>query len=237
MKKTILLFLTLVFLIACSSDANKKNKNDSVNNDSGKNVAVKPPARDSTQIDLLKSSFTCARSKTVKNLNKQVKLFGSSMNIQMNNASFSATTDIKIKDGYWYAQKMDNDGARIILDMKSVSAVQVGKDQQLEMGNPDYLQTDKFPVALLELSDFQAIADTSAGSKTNYAFNAKLILKDTSANVEMKNVKADEYVPGKTYPSSLSFDFSIDGMKWGLNRKDAEVTKDDLTFHVVIAAQ
>lgn len=58
------------------------------------------PNRDSIVIDMDKSTFECTRSKAVKDVYKQVKLFGAMVNVKMDNVEFSANTKLDIKNAY-----------------------------------------------------------------------------------------------------------------------------------------
>ena len=221
------LFPAAVFFAACNSSTPiNKTENDSAN---GKAVVV-PPQMDSFPVDTKNSAFVCTRSKTVKDVDKTISLFGSSVKLTMDTASFSATTSIAISGGSWYTTAKKFSGGKIILDMTSVSAVQVGKDDKPEMGNPGYLETEKYPSAILKIG---TIDSASGDSPVQFQITATLTLKDSTGEIFPEHVKCS--MDHNEIPSRLVFDFSIDGKKWGLNRKDAKVLKDRLTFHVVIA--
>lgn len=227
-----LLFPIYFFLSSCGNDGIKNNMPDP--NDTTGQVYVAPeppkPNRDSMQIDLAKSSFDCTRSKEVKEFEKDVKLFGSKMSIKMDNAAFSANTKLDIKNAYWFMLDKQFESGKIILDMKTVAALKIGEDEKVEVGNPDYLESKRYPTSALTILSFDSIPD----NKKKMLVNAKLQLKDTTAIISFpaKLEYADSANP--TIPTKLSGEFKIDGIKWKLNPKNAKVTKDELLFKVVL---
>lgn len=114
--------------------------------------------------------------------------------------------------------------------MKSVASLQIGKDEELETGNPEYLETKKYPTATLIIIRFDSIP----GNNKKLNVIANLQIKDTTgaltfpANIEYLDSLHPEV------PSKLTGDFHINGIKWALNPKNAKVTNDDLAFHVVL---
>ncbi|MCX6311434.1 MAG: YceI family protein [Bacteroidetes bacterium] len=236
MKKIFFSSVCFVFLLACNGDTTIKNNVSDPNDTSGnvkKEVTLIIPKRDSFALDENQSSFACTRSKTVKDVEKQVKIFGGTMNLKMDNASFSANTSIKIKNGWWFLLDKKSDGGKVILDMKSVAALQIGKEDEIETGNPEYLETKKYPTATLTIIRFDSIP----GNEKKLNVIANLQIKDTTgaitfpAKIEYLNASQP------AVPSKLTGDFSIDGIKWALNPKNAKVLKDDLAFHVVLVTE
>ncbi|HET6990613.1 MAG TPA: YceI family protein, partial [Bacteroidia bacterium] len=146
---------------------------------------------------------------------------------------FSANTTIKIKNGWWFSLDKKPDGGKIILDMKSVAALQIGKDEEVETGNPEYLETKKYPTATLTILSFDSIP----GNNKKLNVKATLQIKDTTGDVifPAKVDYLDNSYP--EIPSNLTGDFHIDGIRWALNPKNAKVTKDDLAFHVVLVTE
>ncbi|HET6991182.1 MAG TPA: hypothetical protein VFJ43_07660, partial [Bacteroidia bacterium] len=95
MKKVVFSAATFLFLFSCNSDSGIKNNMPDPDDTTGAvKQAPEPPKpnRDSFSIDQEKSSFACTRSKTVKDVDKEVRIFGGTMNLKMDNASFSANT-------------------------------------------------------------------------------------------------------------------------------------------------
>lgn len=228
--------MLVLFLISCNGEAPIKDNMPDPNDTSGevkKNMELPKPKRDSFLIDQGKSSFACTRSKTVKDVDKQVKLFGANVNIKMDNASFSANTTIQIKSGAWFMLDNKLDGGEVLLDMKSVAALKIGKDEEIETGNPEYLETKKYPTAKLTIIRFDSIP----GNKKKLNVIANLQIKDTTGAITFpaKVEYLDSLHP--TIPSNLIGDFSIDGIKWALNPKNAKVVKDELSFHVVLVTE
>ncbi|HTL82393.1 MAG TPA: YceI family protein [Bacteroidia bacterium] len=233
MKKFRLLpLLSLTFLFSCAGDDQQKTSGDSTADSLPKKQEVHIPKLDSAGLKISDCSFHCTRSKTVKDVDKVVHIFGGTMNMKLDNASFSAETDIKVKSGYWYTIDGKMKNGLLVLDMASVEAVKVGADQQLEMGNPDYLETKTYPYAYLKI-DSVGITTDSIG-KTSYSIPARLQLKNKEEPVELKNIKYANADAVSGIPEQLSFDFTINGIEWGLNKKDAKVTKDQLKFHVIM---
>src|ERR1041385_4097736 len=153
--KRILFLVPGIFLIAFfSCNESSPGKALSGSSDSSSAVVHEIPKidYDSIPIDLEKSSFNCTRSKEVKHVNQQVMLFGKPVNVQMENASFSASVVIKILRANWFLSDHKFDGGKIILDMKSISTMQVGKNKELEMATPDYLDAEKYPLATFQIT-------------------------------------------------------------------------------------
>ena len=188
------------------------------------------PNRDSILIDLAKSSFDCTRSKEVKEFEKDVKLFGSKMSIKMDNAAFSSNAKLDIKDGYWFMLDKQFECGKIILDMKKVAALKIGEDEKVEIGNPDYLESQKYPTATLTILSFDSIPD----NKKKILVNAKLQIKDTTASISFPAKLEYSDAANSSVPTKLNGEFKIDGIKWKLNPKNAKVTKDELLFKVVL---
>ncbi len=236
MKKVISPSILFLFLISCNGDAPIKNNMPDPNDTSGvvkKTIEPIISHRDSFAFDQSKSSVACTRSKSVKDVDKQVKLFGGTMNVKMDNASFSANTTIKIKNGWWFSIDKKADGGKLILDMKSVAALKIGKDEEVETGNPEYLETKKYPTATLTILRFDSIP----GNNKKLNVIANLQIKDTTGAVSFpaKVEYADSLHP--EIPSKLTGDFHIDGIKWALNPRNAKVLKDDLAFHVILVTE
>ncbi len=232
MKKYSLLFFALLLMVSCTNEGNKIGTNDTTGGPPSLEAPLPPASikRDSFSINLKESSFACTRSKTAKNVDKQIKIGNSTMNLKMDNASFTASTVIKIKSGKWFSLDSILLGGIIVLDMKSVSALQIGDDERIESGSPEYLEVSKYPISTLSILHFDSIP--SNPKKMNVV--CRLQLKDTTgevifpAKVEFKNLNNPKI------PTNLVGDFHIDGMKWGLNSKNAKVIKDDLLFHIVL---
>lgn len=219
-------------LFSCNGDSPIKNNMPDPDDTSGAVKIVEPPKprQDSFSIDIDKSSFDCTRSKTVKDVDKQIKIGNSVINMKMDNASFSASTSIKIKKAWWFSLDKKTDGGKVILDMKSVAALQIGKDEEIETGNPGYLESKKYPTATLTILRLDSIPGNS--KKLNVV--CKLQIKDTTGEVSFpaKVEYSDNLHP--EVPGKLTGDFHIDGIKWALNPKNAKVLKDDLAFHVIL---
>lgn len=224
--------LFTLFLSSCGNDGIKNNMPDP-NDISGQvYVAHEPPKpnRDSILIDIAKSSFECTRSKEVKDVDKQVKIFGAMVNVKMDNVAFSANTKLDIKNGYWFMLDKQFEFGKIILDMKTVAALKIGEDEKVEVGNPDYLESKKYPTSTLTILSFDSIPD----NKKKLMVNTKLQIKDTTANISFpaKLEYADAANP--SVPTKLNGEFKIDGIIWELNPENAKVTKDELLFKVVL---
>jgi hypothetical protein len=233
MKRAIFPVTAFLFLFSCNNGSGIKNNMPDPDDTGGevKTTPVPPkPRQDTFSIDQEKSSFACTRSKTVKDVDKVVKIFGGTMNLKMDNASFSANTDIKIKKAWWFATDKICDGGKVVLDMKSVASLQIGKDEEVETGNPEYLEANKYPTSTLTITGFDSIP----GNTKKLNVHATLQIKDTTGEVIFP--AKIEYLDAANpeIPSKLTGDFHIDGIKWALNPKNAKVTKDDLAFHVVL---
>jgi hypothetical protein len=220
-----------ILLFSCNGNP-VVNKPVSDSADSSKAVSVNIPKsnRDSIGIDLEQSTFDCTRSKMVKDVDQDVVIFGKTMSVKMDKASFSASVAIKMLRANWfYVDQKFTDG-KVVLDMNSVSTIQVGKSKELEMGSPNYLDVKKYPTATLTILRFDSIP----GNQKELNVVAKLQLKDSIADLEFPAKMEFENNGEKMIPTKLSGDFHIDGIKWGLNRKNAKVLKDDLMFHVIL---
>ncbi len=225
-------FLLTFFLISCGNDGIKNNMPDP--NDTSGQVYVAPeppkPNRDSIAIDMEKSSFECTRSKAVKDVDKQVKIFGAMMNVKMDNVEFSAQTKLDIKNAYWFMLDKKYECGKVVLDMKTVAALKIGEDEKVEVGNPDYLESKKYPTSTLTILSFDSIPD----NKKKLLVNAKLQIKDTTANISFPAKLEYTDAANPSVPTKLNGEFKIDGIKWALNPKNAKVTKDELLFKVVL---
>lgn len=224
--------LLALFLSSCGNEGIKNNMPDP--NDTSGQVYVAPeppkPNRDSIVIDIAKSSFDCTRSKEVSDVDKQVKIFGAMVNVKMDNVAFSANTKLDIKNGYWFMLDKKFECGKIILDMKTVAALKIGEDEKVEVGNPDYLESKKYPTSTLTILSFDSIPD----NKKKLLVNAKLQIKDTTANISFPAKLEYTDVVNPSVPTKLNGEFIIDGIKWKLNPKNAKVTKDELLFKVTL---
>lgn len=226
-----ILFLTFL-LFSCGNDGVKNNMPDPNDTTGQVEQQIEPPKpnRDSIVIDLEKSSFECTRSKAVKDVDKQVKIFGSMVNVKMDNVEFSANTKLDIKYAYWYTLDKKYEFGKVVLDMKKVAALKIGEDEKVEIGNPDYLESKKYPTSALTILSFDSIPD----NKKKMLVNAKLQIKDTTANISFPAKLEFTDISQPDVPTKLTGEFHIDGIKWALNPKNAKVTKDDLLFKVVL---
>lgn len=115
MRKPFFIAICFLFLFSCNGDSpinnNMPDPNDTTGMVTKKTDPIKPRS-DSFEFDQTKSSFACTRTKTVKDVDKQIKIFGGSMNLKMDNASFSASTNIKIKNGWWFFLDKKPDGVK-----------------------------------------------------------------------------------------------------------------------------
>lgn len=226
------ILLFSAFLSSCGNDGIKNNIPDP--NDTTGQVYQAPeppkPNRDSIQMDLEKSSFECTRSKAVKDVDKQVKIFGSMVNVKMDNVEFSANTKLDIKNGYWFTLDKKYEFGKVVLDMKKVAALKIGEDEKVEIGNPDYLESKRYPTSSLTILSMDSIPD----NKKKMMVNAKLQIKDTTATISFP-AKVEFTDPTQPdVPTKLTGEFHINGIKWALNPKNAKVTKDDLLFKVIL---
>lgn len=228
-KLTPIIFISTI-LFSCAGNEKKVNSTDSIA-DTVSAPVVYVPKLDSTGVKISDCIFHCERSKTVKEVEKDVRVMGSIMHMKLDNASFTAESDIAVHSGYWYTLDGKLRNGILVLDMTSVEAVKVGDDKRLEMGNPDYLETKKYPFAYLTIDSVSYSSDPQ-GKISGTILTGKLKLKDKEESIDMKNAKIDALNNG--IPLQLSFDFTIDGIEWGLNARDAKVTKDKLKFHVVM---
>ena len=231
-KNHIGIMIFAYLLSSCGNDGIKNNMPDP--NDTTGQVYVAPeppkPNRDSLQIDISKSSFECTRSKEVKEFEKDVNLFGSKMSIKMDNAAFSANTKLDIKNAYWFMLDKKYECGKVLLDMKKVAALKIGQGDKVEVGNPDYLESKKYPTSALTILSIDSIPD----NKKKMLINATLQIKDTTANISFPARIEYADASNPTVPTKLSGEFHIDGIKWKLNPKNAKVTKDDLLFKVIL---
>lgn len=233
MKKILPPFILIsAFLISCAGSDEKKSGTDSMADTTTKPV-VHVPKLDSVPLKTADCIFHCERSKTVKEVEKDVRVMGSIMHMKLDNASFTAETDIAVHSGNWYTIDGKMRNATLVLDMSSVEAMKVGDDKKLEMGNPDYLETKKYPYAYLNLDSLSWSTD-SLGNNSGFIIVSRLQLKDKDESIELRNIKMENMDAATGIPEKLSFDFTINGIEWGLNAKDAKVTKDQLKFHVVM---
>lgn len=223
--KPLTLLLALA-LCACSSETGKTGT-DSTTGQSG-TTAPPAPQRDSVLIDVASSSVKWERAKTVKNVKQKVKLGNATIEMNLDEASFTASGDIPVKNGAWYSLGKQPDGGTIRLDMTKLQAVQVGNDQRLEMTSPDYLDVEHFPTAQLRFNKLDS------DGKGGYTAAMSLTVRDTTGAVSFP-VTVQNGADG--LPSKLSGTFTIDGMKWGLNRRNAKVTKDAMTFEVLFVTK
>lgn len=220
---------------SCNNDSPASGKNDSADTASVVKQPVDPPKprQDTFAIDESKSVFKCTRSKTVKDVDKEIRIGKSVMHMKMDNASFSAATDIRIKNGWWFSLDKKADGGKLVLDMKSVTALQIGEDEKVEAGNPGYLETKKYPTALLTINSFDSIP----GKPGKMQVTADLAIKDTTAKITFPAKIEFANAAHPEVPTKLTGNFHIDGVKWGLNPKNAKVIKDDLAFDVVLVTK
>jgi hypothetical protein len=231
------LFIVAAFLYSCNGNNDSKDANDSAKKSiamqNGPSANTVNPAIVDFPIDTDQSTFNVTRSKTVKDVDKEVRIGKSVIHMKMDNASFSATTKIEIADAYWGTVNKNFDHGNVILDMKSVTALQIGEDEKIGTGNPGYLETKKYPTALLLINGFDSIP----GNAKQMQVKAQLTIKDSTADITFpaKIEFADAAHAG--VPTKLSGSFHIDGVKWGLNPKNAKVVKDDLKFDVVLVTK
>ncbi|CAN5424943.1 hypothetical protein BH09BAC5_BH09BAC5_25970 [soil metagenome] len=224
-------FLLLSFLLlnSCNETTVEKQNDTDTTAVITKTEPIKP-LQDSFLIDGSNSSFKCTRSKTVKDVDKQIKIGKSVMNLKMDNASFSANTDIKIKNGCWFTLDKKPDGGKVVLDMKRVSALQIGKDEEIESGNPGYLETKKYPTSTLKILHIDSIPGDSKKLKVF----CSLQIKDTTGEVSFPAIVEYADISNPSVPTKLTGDFRINGIAWKLNPINAKVIKDDLDFHIVL---
>lgn len=228
-----LLFSFSLVLLSCGENGVRNGMND-IDDKSDSKVEVQPkPNRDSLKIDLSKSSVEVTRNKSVKAFDKKMKLFGDEVNVKMDDASFTTTTKLDIKNAYWFLLNGELDEGLVTLDMKSVAALKIAEDEKVEIGNPDYLESKKYPTSALVIKSFKL--DPENSNQTLAV--ASIHIKDTVGEIEFPVTihQAKVMQNGMEPPDKLTGEFTLDGIKWGLNPKDAKVIKDELMFKVSLS--
>ena len=230
-------FTAIVFLLFSCNGNEKINPGDSaapavVKKDSAVS-SIQLPRRDTFFMDKAKCAFNCTRSKTVKDVDKEIKIGHSVMRMKMDNASFSASTKIEIADAFWETSSTVLDQGNVTLDMTSVKTLQIGEDEKITSGNPGYLEIKKYPTALLAINSFDSIP----GKPGRMQVTAHLTIKDTTAEITFPAKVEFANAAHPEVPSKLTGNFHIDGVKWGLNPKNAKVIKDDLLFEVILVTK
>jgi hypothetical protein len=227
------LLLAALLLFSCNGNntsASTDSTEASAEKDSAHPVPPPVPGHDTLQMDKAKSLFNVTRSKTVKDVDKEIKIGKSVMHMKMDNASFSATTKVEIANAYWEMTGKAFNHGMVVLDMKTVTALQIGEDEKIGTGNPGYLETKKYPTALLRINGFDSIA----GNSKQLQVKAQLTIKDSTADITFPAKVEFADAAHADVPTKLSGSFHIDGVRWGLNPKNAKVIKDDLKFDVVL---
>lgn len=220
MKSYLCLFLSLA-LFSCSNE----NASDSDSTATAENQASRAPVRDSILIDTAASSLKWKRDRTVKDVVQKIKFGKATIDMKMDEASFSLEGDIPVNGGAWYTSNKHYDGGKLRFDMTKLKGVKINDEQQLEFSSPDYLDVASYPDARLLIRSISEKPDSS-GMLTA---EAELTIKDTTGVISFP-VKAERDKNG--VPETFQGRFEIDGIAWGLNRKNKKqkVAKDRLVF-------
>ena len=233
-KTNFLFFISVIILIAFFSCNGNSPVNQPISDSADSTVTaedeIPKPNREMFRIDTVMSNITCTRSKTVKDVEQEVVILGKAMSVKVGQASFSASIDIKLKKGNWCFVNHKLEEGIIVLNMNSVSTIQVGKNKSLEMASPEYLDVKKYPTATLYILKFDSIP----GNKREMNISARIQLKDSTAEITFPGEVQFTKYGENNCPSIFTGKFHIDGKAWGLNKKNANVVKDDLFFEVVL---
>ncbi|TND09626.1 MAG: hypothetical protein FD123_983 [Bacteroidetes bacterium] len=217
------IFIPLLFLFACSSEST--NGNDSLANK--KTVSSPPlPLRDSITMNAAQSSVSWKRERKVKDVVQKIKFGKATIDMKLDEASFTLNGDIPVKNGVWYTTDKKFDGGVFRLDMTKLQGVKVNDEQQLEFSSPDYLDVANYPT-----SSIRIVSISKTEGEDQYEVKAELTIKDTTGQLAFPaKVRFD----AGGVPQSLDGKFEINGLAWGLNRKNKKqkVVKDQLGFTV-----
>lgn len=225
------IILLAATLTACGPSENGTDKTDS------SNITKQPPAvkYDSIPLDAAACKVSWVRDKTVKDVKKKIKFGNATMEVNMDEASFSADGTIPVLSGVWYTENDKLTGGVVRLNMRELKSLQVDDIGQMEMNSPDYLDAEKYPVATIRILEAVQpnvmLPDTDSTGKTKTErspeteFKALLTIRDKtdtiSFNGKMENITG-------TVPQLAEGTFTIDGKAWGLNPKAAKVVKDEM---------
>jgi len=209
----------ILMLAACGNNSGQ----GSANKDDSSNVQI----CETYMMDTAISSVSWEHYKKAANTNSNFSL--GKVNISMNvaNVEYTSNGNFAVVSGEWVLEKNVGVSGTIVVDLSKTAALKVGKDKKLEVGNPDYLDIEKYPTAKIEFSKIEL-------NKDSIDIKAKLTIKDTTGSIEFPaKIKWTNSVP-----EVFKAKFSIDGKKWGLINKNAtgSVIADKLTFDCNIKA-
>ncbi len=225
------IILLVATFTACGPSENGTDKTDS------SNITKQPPAvkHDSVPMNAIACNVSWVRDKTVKDVKKKIKFGNATMEVNMDEASFSADGTIPVLSGAWFTEDDKLTGGVVRLNMRELKSLQVDASGQLDMNSPDYLNAEKYPVATIRFLEAVQpnvmLPDTDSTGKTKRErapeteFKALLTIRDKtdtiSFNGKMENITG-------TVPQLAEGTFTIDGKAWGLNPKAAKVVKDEM---------
>lgn len=217
---------------ACTNDSGKTGTTDS-----NANTVTQPPAikYDSIPLDAAACNVSWVRDKTVKDVKKKIKLGKATMEVNMDEASFSADGTIPVLSGAWFTEDDKLTGGVVRLNMRELKSLQVDASGQLDMNSPDYLDAEKYPVATIRFLEahntlathghVDSTGNTATSRSDDATFKALLTIRDKTDTISFHGKMKD--VTG-TVPQLAEGTFTIDGKAWGLNPKAAKVVKDEM---------
>lgn len=230
------LFNTCIILLAATLTACGPSENETDKTDSS-NITRQPPAvkYDSIPLDAAACEVSWLRNKTVKDVKKKIKFGNATMEVNMDEASFSADGTIPVISGAWFTRNDTFAGGIVRLNMRELKSLQVDASGQLDMNSPGYLDAEKYPYATIRFFETErhGVIETKGDSASGKAGNtiatseiqAILTIKDKTDTIPMKG-NITGYSKG--IPETLNASFTIDGKVWGLNPKAAKVVKDEM---------
>lgn len=229
------LFNCSIILLAAIFTACSPSENETDKTDSSTNTVTQPPAvkYDSIPLDAAACKVSWVRDKTVKDVKKKIKLGNATMEVNMDEASFSADGTIPVISGAWFTRNDTFAGGIVRLNMRELKSLQVDASGQLDMQSPDYLDAEKYPVATIRFltayNQLETNLTDSAGNRSTVtddaSFTALLTIRDKTDTIAFVG---KVLTPGAIAPQLTEGTFTIDGKAWGLNPKAAKVVKDEM---------
>lgn len=219
--------------VSCSSDSTDNTKTDSAG-DSVKTPQVK---HDSVLLDIASCNISWVREKKVKDVKKKIKLGKSTIEVNMDEAAFSAEGTIPVAGGAWYTADGKLTEGLVRLNMQELKSLQVDASEHLNMDSPDYMDVKKYPFGYLRILNVSPVdlsmKDMPAQDAYPCEVTTLLTIKDKTDTVRFTGA----YKKGTTVPEMVEGKFSIDGKAWGLNRPDAKVISDKLTIKMKLVSK
>lgn len=216
------IYLCFLFLLSCGGSENQNSdvSEDSTNSANDKEVVEESQVQ-KVLLDVEKSKIDWSRTKTAENQKETIKIGKSDVQVDIGSITLTTNGELFFKSGELLVLEEEFQSAFFEIDMTTLKGININDSKKLEVGSPEYLHTEQFPSANLELDTFEK-------QDSVYQVSGTLTIKGKTNPITFP---ASITASSEGLPQKMNVTLSLDGLEWALAEpKTGKVTADKLTF-------